>query len=115
MRPHALVRVIIVVGFLAWVLAGLIPLAHPPKHTRSTDTAAIPPHDVNPRPDMGVLPPAPPLSEAQAIETLRQHGYVDVTSLERQENGDWTAKVSRDAAGEGRVVRIDRTGEVTPQ
>jgi hypothetical protein len=115
MRPYAIVRVVVILTFLAWVLSAIIPFTHAPKHVRLTDTAGIAPHDVNPRPDMGVLPPTPPLTEAQATETLSQHGYINVAALQQQANGDWTATASRANSGARLSLRIGRDGRISEQ
>jgi hypothetical protein len=118
MRPHALLRAALVVGFLIWVAVqygyGLVTLLEPPARVRPPDTAALPPHQVNPRPDMGALPPTPPLSEPQAMETLRQSGYFNITAMTQQPDGSWIAAASRAANGAQMSVRIGRDGRVTP-
>jgi hypothetical protein len=118
MRPYAPLRVALVLGFLVWVIVqfgyGLIHLAEPPARVRAPDTAGIPTHEVNPRPTMGTLPPTPALSEAQARETLREHGYFDVASMAQQPDGSWTVVASRSATGGRTTLRIDRDGRVTP-
>jgi hypothetical protein len=116
MIPHASVRVAVVIGFLLWIFfalgGSLLGLVGPPQRIRQPDTAAIPADDVNPRPSMGTLPPPRPLSEAQAFETLRQKGYVDVTRPEPLGDGVWTA-TGIHAGTAGRVgLRVERDGRV---
>jgi hypothetical protein len=117
MHPYAPLRAALVVGFLVWLVVqfgyGLVELVEPPKRVRTPDTASLPAHEVNPRPLMGALPPAPPLSEAQARETLRQHGYFDVASMSQQPDGSWTVVASREANGRRTTLLINRDGRVT--
>ena len=116
MRPYATIRVAIIILFLGWVLVqlgfGLVRLVEPPQRVRAPDTVAIPPHEVNPRPQMGSLPPTPPLSEAQARETLQQHGWLDIGALTQQPDGAWATTATRAMGGERREIRIDRDGHV---
>ncbi len=117
MLPYAPLRAAVVLAFLLWVLfqfgGSVIKLIEPPQRVRAPDTAAIPSHEVNPRPLMGTLPPASPLSEAQAAETLRQQGYLDLAPLAQQPDGAWVTTASRAGTG-GRIgVQIDRDGKVT--
>lgn len=63
---------------------------------------------------MGALPPEPSLTQSQAMETLREHGYFDIGSMAQQPDGSWTAMASR-ASGGGRIaLQISRDGRVTP-
>jgi hypothetical protein len=117
MLPYAPLRAAVLVAFLLWVIfqfgGSLIRLLEPPQRVRAPDTAAIPSHEVNPRPLMGSLPPAAPLSEAQALETLRQQGYLDLAPLTAQPDGAWVTTASRAGNG-GRIgLQIDRDGRVT--
>ena len=117
MRPHALLRAALVTGFLVWVAVqfgyGLVHLLEPPARVRPPDTASLPPHAVNPRPDMGAMPPVPPLGESQAMETLRHYGYFDISSMKQQPDGSWIALASRAANGSHMSVQIGRDGRVT--
>jgi hypothetical protein len=117
MRPHALLRAALVTGFLIWVAlqagSALFHLVTPPTRVRPPDTAALPPHAVNPRPDMGALPPTPSLSQSQAQETLRDQGYFDIRQMTLQPDGSWTARASRAANGSEQPVRVDRNGRVS--
>jgi hypothetical protein len=116
MLPHAGIRVALLVAFLLWVFLqfgdGLLHLLEPPKRVRPPDTAVIPEHQLNPRPQMGTLPPAPPMSEAQARETLREHGYFEIRELARQPDGTWTATATRWVGDKRIPVRLARNGEV---
>ncbi|MGO8918798.1 MAG: amidohydrolase family protein [Stellaceae bacterium] len=122
MLPYAPLRAAIMPAFLLWVLfpfgGSLIRLAEPPQRVRTPDTAALPPHEVNPRPQMGTLPPTPPPSEAQALETLRQRGYLDVAPLaqqdrvargdQRQDRRGGRPRQPSDAAVNSRRARLHR-------
>lgn len=117
MIPYAPLRAALVVGFLLWVLfefgGSLIRLIEPPQRVRATDTASVPQQDVNPRPTIGAQPPVPPLSEPQALETLRQSGYFDSAPLVQEADGAWTTRASR-AGVAGKVrVRVGRDGQVS--
>jgi hypothetical protein len=117
MRPYAFLRAALVTGFLIWVAvqagSALYHLLEPPARVRPPDTASLPSHSVNPRPDMGALPATPPLSEPQAMDTLRNHGYFNITQMAQQPDGSWTARASQSANGSAAPVRVDRNGRVS--
>jgi hypothetical protein len=57
MRPrplmsYAIVRVTVIIAFLALVLLAVVPLLMPAKHVRSTDAAGLPKQQLNPHPAM---------------------------------------------------------------
>ena len=91
------------------------PPPQPANGTRATDLGGLPPQQVEPQPALGASPPPPPLTEAQVSALLRQHGYVDVSSLVRQPGGDWLATASRAGNGTRLRLRIDRDGRIATE
>jgi hypothetical protein len=111
MRPHAAVRAIVIISFLAWVLLGIVPLFEGSKHVRRPDAADSPQQEAT----TGGGHTAPAISDAQAIETLRRHGYFDIGDVRQLPNGDWTANASRSANGRRLSLRITGNGDIVEE
>lgn len=112
MRPYTLVRVVVILVFLAWVLSNFIPFAEPPKHVRPTDAAG---NEIHPPSQQHTLRPTQLVTAAEAADILRRHGYRDVKSLKQQPDGAWIATAAQSANGPELQLRIGSDGQVTRQ
>ena len=83
--------------------------------TRPPDLSNLPPHEVNPRPNMGTLPPPSPMTQAQALDTLRARGFLGVTHLAQDAQGNWHAEAQRQFNGPVVHLELDRNGDVSEQ
>jgi hypothetical protein len=81
--------------------------------TRPTDMSAMPPEEVNPRPSTVNPPPPARYSEAQAYDTLRHFGYLNITGLTQLPDGRWTARAQQQFDGPMRQVTLDLQGNVS--
>jgi hypothetical protein len=83
--------------------------------TRSSDMSKLPPEDVNPRPANGVTPPGVPMTSAQALDTLRFQGYLNVTGLKQDALGNWRAEAQRRFNGPTIHLELKRDGTISEQ
>ncbi len=95
----------------------LLALASPAaaQDTRPSDLSNLPQQEVNPRPRMGSLPATPPMTQAQAFDTLRERGYLGVTHLVQDAQGNWHAEAQRQFNGPVVHLELDHNGQVSEQ
>jgi hypothetical protein len=112
MRPYTLVRVIVILVFLAWVVSNFIPFAEPPKHVRPTDAAGNETHSPS---QQRTQRPTQLVTANEAADILRRDGYRQVKSLKQQPDGAWIATAARSADGPELHLRVATDGQVTQQ
>ena len=109
-RVLGLLAILTVIGLYA--IPPVVALFRRDHHVQSTDVAGKPPGPVDPRPTTGALPPPRPLTQTEALETLKQHGYVEMTDPQSDGNGGWTSRAAKRFDGPKREVTVDRAGDV---
>jgi hypothetical protein len=117
MRLTPTIRAVIILAFLAWLIAAVVPLLEPPEHVRHTDaaTTGTPAEALNPRPAPGNPSPPSVLSESQVLEILRRQGYYNIGAVERQQDGSWTAEAAHGPGGAKAKLSIAPDGRVAPR
>jgi hypothetical protein len=110
MRRYALVRVAVILVFLAWVLSNFIPFTEPPKHVRATDATG---NEVQSPSQQRTQRPTQLITADEASEILHREGYREVKSLKQQPDGTWAATAARSANGPELQLRVASDGQVT--
>lgn len=110
-RVLGLLAILAVIGLYA--VPPVVTLLRPDRHVKTTDLAGAPPGQPDPRPTTGALPPRPPLTQAEALETLKQHGYVETSEPRSDGDGGWTTEAAKQFNGPKHMVTVDRAGDVT--
>jgi hypothetical protein len=82
------------------------------QYTRPSDLSKLPPQEVNPRPLIGAEAPGAPMTWAQALDTLRFHGYLNITGLKQDAQGDWWAEAQKRFDGPTISLELKRNGDV---
>jgi hypothetical protein len=80
--------------------------------TRPSDLSKLPPEGVNPRPPTGAEAPGAPMTWAQALDTLRFQGYLNITGLKQDAQGTWSAEAQKQFDGPRLSLELNRNGEV---
>jgi hypothetical protein len=80
--------------------------------TRPSDMSKLPQQEVNPRPLTGAEAPSAPMTWAQALDTLRFHGYLNITGLKQDDQGNWWAEAQTQFDGPRVSLELNRNGEV---
>ena len=83
--------------------------------TRPSDLSKVPPQEVNPRPLAGAEAPSAPMTWAQALDTLRFHGYLNISGLKQDGQGNWWAEAQKQFDGPRLSLELNRNGEVLEQ
>jgi poly(3-hydroxybutyrate) depolymerase len=109
-RVFGLLAVIAVISALA--VPPLWSALAPDHRVRPSDAAGTPAPAVNPAPKMGTLPPQSSRTQAEAMEILRRHGYIDISNPAAQSDGSWTAEAAKEFNGRKVTVVVDRGGNV---
>jgi hypothetical protein len=83
--------------------------------TRPSDLSKLPPQEVNPRPPAGAEAPGLPMTSAQALDTLRFHGYLNISGLKQDNQGNWWAEAQKQFDGPTLSLELNRNGEIVEQ
>jgi hypothetical protein len=82
---------------------------------RPSDMSKLPLEDVNPPPANGATPPVAPMTSAQALDTLRFQGYLNITGLRQDAQGNWWAEAQRRFNGPTIHLQLKRDGTISEQ
>ena len=83
--------------------------------TRPSDLSKLPPQQVNPRPLMGAEAPSAPMTWAQALDSLRSRGYLNITDLKQDAQGNWWAEAQKQFDGPTVSLELKQNGDVLEQ
>jgi hypothetical protein len=84
--------------------------------TRPSDLSKLPPQEVNPRPLMGAeAPSASSMTWAQALDSLRSRGYLNITGLKEDAQGNWWGEAQKQFDGPTMSLELKRNGDVLEQ
>jgi hypothetical protein len=103
------------VAIICFGLTTALAAAAAAQDTRPSDLSKLPPQEVNPRPLMGAEAPSAPMTSAQALDTLRFHGYLNISGLKQDAQGNWWAEAQKQFDGPTMSLELKRNGDVLEQ